>query len=196
MAISPDEVFEKLFPKVASDLPDLRQQAEEARKLAGLRIEVNKLAAMEGDMRSMAVGADIRRDKEEDEFYGVVRTMLLEGKSFDEIYENLAMDQDEMGNTVANKTEVRSMLRRIMDRLKAENLIDAAEELPDDTPMMSAADRTDTAPDYKAACDRFTAVVKLGCEVQTMRYALDGVREELQAKQDEFTAQKKSMGRR
>lgn len=194
LAMSIDEVFERLFPKVASDKPSLGVMAEQAEKLSKLSAEINKAAAMEGEARSMAVGADIRRDQREEDFYQVVRTMLLEGKTLEEVYDDLMIDKDSVEDDMVSSSEVKSLMRTIMDRLKAENLIDQAQEMPNDTPAMQVS-TSDNKPEYKTASARFTALVKQAAEARVYREVLAGVRNDLEEKQAAYVDYKKEIGK-
>lgn len=187
LAMDYDEVFDRIFPKTASEKPSLRQEYEEKEEISKLRIEFNKVSAMEGDIRSMAVGSDMRREDKEDEFYHQVRQMLLEGKSFEEVYENLMLDHAGMDGETASQVEIKSLIERIMDRLKAENLIDSAEEVPDDTPKMQVLNRS-MAPDYKVASMTLTEIVKEATNYRTYRFALEDLQKDIKDKHAAYMA--------
>ena len=182
LTMSCDEVFDQIFPKTASSM---RSEYEEAEEVSRLRAEMNKIAAAEGDLRSQAVGSDMRRDHEEDDFYQLVRQMLIEGQTFEEVYENLMIDRESIENDTMSATTVRTLLERILDRLKAENLVDPATELPEDTPKMQMMDQG-MQPDYKVASLKLTGLVKRAYEGRVLHHALSAVSKELTEKQAEY----------
>ena len=182
LSMSCDEVFDKIFPKTAGAM---RSEYESAEAVSRARAEMNKVAAAEGELRSQVVGSDMRRDREEDEFYQLVRQMLLEGQSFEEVYENLMIDRESVESDAMSSTTVRSLMERIMERLKAENLIDTSTELPDETPKMQMMDQG-MKPDYKVASLKLTGLVKRAYEARVLRQALSDTSQELGHKQAEY----------
>ena len=191
LAMDYDEVFDRIFPKTSSEKPSLRQNFEEQEEISRLRIEFNKVSAMEGELRSMAVGADMRREDKEEEFYQKVRHMLMGGQSFEEVYENLMLDESGMDGETASQVEIRSLMERIIDRLKSENLIDEAEEVPDKTPKMQVLNKA-MEPDYKVSSLLLTEAVKEASSVRAYKFALEDLQKEIQDKHAAYlTAYKK-----
>ena len=124
LSLSVDEVFDLAFPKVAENVLDARLRKRE--KLVELVVARNKVAQAQSHIQASQIGASVVQSRSEDELLRQAEQLLLSGKTWEETYHQLVG-----GGGGYPMGEVRSLMGRVLDRLKQKNLVGEGESLPE-----------------------------------------------------------------
>jgi hypothetical protein len=117
------EVMDTYFPKTASDVRDRVTITEEN---ARIRAHINKVAAAKSELDAEMVGHQVESTRSEDKLFYEVKKKLVEGNDFDDVYNMIVgSPAGEFGSDVS------SLMRRVLERLKQDNLVAEETEIPD-----------------------------------------------------------------
>lgn len=123
---------------LADPEPEKTAAVQQATQAAGTQEAAHRLesaqSVLEGTLAAHTTDAAVN----EQAFYEEVRARLMEGRSLDEVYRDLILETPEPGQPGPGEGTVRSMMTRVMKRLRAENLVDPNQDLPRD--QASASD--------------------------------------------------------
>jgi hypothetical protein len=129
--ITVDEYFARKFPKRAEDIQDVRLRKRE--KIAMLVVARNKVASAQSELQASQIGAEMSQYKAEDDFMKQVEHMLLEGKQWEQICEDMAS-----GIESVPVGGVRNLLERVLPRLIQKNMLPEGTTMPDSNHVMSS----------------------------------------------------------
>ena len=158
-------------------------ETELAQKSVSLLSDSYHKLAVEGEqldaaMGELAVDHDeqvSRADQNEEEFYQQIRMRLLEGKTLEEVYRDMLTEQSQGEENSASYGAVRTMLQRVMDRLKAENLIDREEDLPQQHAQSHGVQVAGV--ETKVACHYMNEAINAEWKVEVIKQAIYDLQE-------------------